>query len=179
MSFVHLKDLASIVQALITSLALIIGGIWTYQLFIRRRQRLPRAKIEHSVIAKAAGANANLLSINVIVSNTSDVLLPLTSGNIDVYQVFPAANEFQRKLNDPQRVKCQRVNLMDWPLLFSYPERHPGKHTVEIEPGESEQFLYALLIHEEVKTVYIQSYFRNIAKRGKTLGWGAETFQDI
>jgi len=179
MSFAHFKDIASIFQALVTSLALILGGIWTYQLFIRRRQPLPRAKIEHQVTSREASANARLLSINVVVSNTSDVLLALTVGNIDVHQVFPPGGDFQYKLNDPQAEKCQRVNLMDWPALFPYAEIHPKTHTVEIEPGESEQFFYALLVRGEVKTIYIKSYFRNTAKRRKDLGWGAETFHDV
>jgi flagellar biogenesis protein FliO len=54
MKLSDIKDIADVIQALFTSLAFIIGGAWTYLLFVRKRQRFPRAKIEHQITQRAA-----------------------------------------------------------------------------------------------------------------------------
>jgi hypothetical protein len=174
-----IKDVADIIQALVTTLALIIGGAWTYLLFVRKRQRYPRAKIEHKVTQRAASAEANLLSIDIIISNTSDVLLSLVSGEIEVRQVLPLGASFLQMLNSGQLATSHRVELVDWPSLFSYSEDWQGGRIVEIEPGESGQFPYTLLVRVDVKTIYVQTYFRNVNKRRKKLGWSTETFHDV
>ncbi len=177
MKLTDIKDLADIIQALVTTLALIIGGAWTYLLFVRKRQRFPRAKIEHRVTHMAVSAEATLLSIDVIISNIGDVLLSLVSGEIEVRQVLPPEASFLQMLNSSQLGTNRRVELVDWPSLFSRSENWE-KRVVEVEPGESEQFLYTLLVRAEVKTVYVESYFRNMAKRRRELGWRVETFHD-
>jgi hypothetical protein len=120
-----------------------------------------------------------LRSVDIVISNTGDVLLSLVSGEIEVRQVLPLEASFLQVLNGGQMATGRRVELVDWPALFSYTEDWQGKRTVEIEPGESEQLLYTLLVRVEVKTIYIGSYFRNVVKRRKELGWGAETFHDV
>lgn len=179
MKLADIKDVADIVQALITSLALIIGGLWSYQLFVRKRQRFPRAKIEHRVTQRAVSAGATLLTIDIIISNPGDVLLSLVEGKIEVRQALPPGTNFLQMLTGSQLTIGRRVEFVDWPALFSYSEDWSGKHIVEIEPGESEQMLYTLLVQAEVKTIYIASFFRNVSKRRKELGWRLETFHDV
>lgn len=180
MKLTDIKDIADIVQAVVTSCALIIGGIWSYLLFVRKRQRYPRAKIEHQVTPRIVSTDATLLNINVIISNPGDVLLSLIKGEIEVRQVLPPGGGFLQLLNSDKTVLYRRVELIDWPLLFSYEEDWKKENrTIEIEPGESERFLFSLLIHAEVKTIYIDSFFHNAKKRRKDLGWSLETFHEI
>lgn len=180
MKLTDIKDIADIVQAVVTAFALIIGGIWSYMLFVRKRQRYPRAKIEHQVTQRIAGTDATLLSITVIISNPGDVLLSLIKGEIEVRQVLPPEGSFLQLLNGDKTALSRRVELIDWPLLFPYEEDwKKEKRTIEIEPGESEHFLFALLIHAEVKIIYINSFFHNAKKRRKDLGWSLETFHEI
>jgi hypothetical protein len=180
MKLIDIKDIADIIQAVVTCFALIIGGIWSYMLFVRKRQRYPRAKIEHQVTQRIASTDATLVSINIIISNAGDVLLSLIKGEIEVRQVLPPEVGFLQKLKKDQNAPYRRVELIDWPLLFPYEEDwKKEKRTIEIEPGESEQFLFTLLIHAEVKTIYINSYFHNMKKRRKDLGWSLETFHDV
>lgn len=179
MTLSTIKDVADIVQAFITALALIVGGAWTYLLFVSKRQRFPRAKIEHQVAQRAVSAGAIFLIIEIIISNTGDVLLSLVSGEIEVRQVCPPGGNFLQLLTAGPQTTGRRVELVDWPALFTYSEDWPGKRIIEIEPGESEQLLYTLLVQAEVKSIYLYSYFRNITKRRKELGWETKTFHDV
>ena len=107
-------------------------------------------------------------------------MLSLVKGEIEVRQVLPPEAGFLQVLNSGQITTSRRVELIDWPLLFPYEEDwKKEKRIVEIEPGESEPFLFTLLVRTEVKTIYINSFFRNATKRKRELGWRAETFHDV
>ena len=73
----NLSDVAtivSIVQSITTVIAIIIGGIWSYMLFVSRRQRYPRVKIEHQITCRPVSELKLLLSIDVTITNSSEVL---------------------------------------------------------------------------------------------------------
>jgi len=177
MKVADLKDVVTIIQSLITAAAIIVGGIWSYLLFVRKRQKYPRAKLEHRIVHWAVDKDTVLVSIDIIIFNTSDVLLSLVSGKIDVHQVLPPENKFLQMLNEVKPMMSQRIEDIHWPSLFSYKE-HWEKQVVEIEPGESEQLHYTLLLSSEVHMIHVESFFRNIAKR-RRLEWGLETFHDM
>ncbi len=44
-----IKDIAQIAQSIVTILALIVGGIWTYNVFIVQREDVPQLNIKHTV----------------------------------------------------------------------------------------------------------------------------------
>jgi hypothetical protein len=176
----YIKDIVTIIQSLFTMLALSIGGFWSYLIFVRKRQRYPRAKIEHQVAQRFASEDATLLCIDVIISNVGDVLLSLVKEEFEVRQVLPPKADFLQLLNSSQIVPSRRVELVDWPLLFSSEEDwEQEKRVVEVEPGESGRFPFMLLVRAEVKTIYINSFFRNTKKRRRELGWRVETFHDV
>lgn len=177
MKLADLKDIVTIIQLLITAIAIIVGGIWSYLLFVRKRQKYPRAKLEHHIAHWAVNSEVILVSIDITISNTSDVLLSLESGRIIVHQVLPPKNEFLQMLSEIKPQGSRRIEDVHWPSLFSYKE-HWENRTVEIEPGELEQLHYTLLLSSEVRMIHTVSFFRNIAKR-RRLEWGLETFYEM
>ena len=94
-----LKNIADSVQSLATVFALIVDGVWSYLLFVRKRQKYPRAKIDHQVLLRTIDERTTLVSIDIIISNIGDVLLSLVSVDINVRQVLPAEARFLRLLN--------------------------------------------------------------------------------
>lgn len=51
-----IKDFASVVQSLGIYIGLIVGGYWTYRVFIQNRQKYPRANLTHKMILALVGA---------------------------------------------------------------------------------------------------------------------------
>ena len=94
-----LKDIATIVQSVITVAAVILGGIWTYWLFVREREKYPSAKIEHRICHRPIANGKILLSIDATVINSGDVLLALVSGNMTISQMLPPQDELLEILN--------------------------------------------------------------------------------
>src|SRR6266702_4870713 len=172
-SLSDLKDIATIIQSVATVSAIIIGGVWTYWLFIRKRQKYPRAKIEHRISHRPTNGKI-LLSIDVIISNSSDVLLLLESGKVLVSQVLPPQAELLSILNG-----SPGTEVTDWRALV--PLRNPTwkKGELELEPGESQQLPYHFVIDASIQTVLVYTYFRNIKKRGRVLGWELTTIYDL
>jgi len=60
---------------------------------------------------------------------------------------------------------------IQWPLIeFREEKWKTGEcHT---EPGESEEFRYDFVVDQEVQTVRVYSYFKNITQRRREKGWG-------
>ena len=76
----NFAELAQAIQALATVAALIIGGIWTYQLFVLQRLAYPHLKIEHSVSDISFPDNRILLVVDVTHVNSGNVRIALPLG---------------------------------------------------------------------------------------------------
>lgn len=87
------KDAAQGAQALFTSIAIIVGAWWSWSLFIRRRERYPRAKVTHQAVYWPIAANHVLLRVVVDIANNSTVLLSPGEGKILIQQVRPLIAE--------------------------------------------------------------------------------------
>lgn len=173
-SWSNVKDIAALIQSAATVIAITVGGIWTYWLFVRKRQKFPRAKIEHRISHRSTVNGRLLLSVDAIISNTSDVLLSLVSGKISVSQMLPPQAELLNILNGGQGTE-----VTDWQALV--PLRNPTwkKGELEIEPGESQQLPYHFVINASVQTLLVYTYFRNAEKSGRVLGWELSTIYDL
>lgn len=173
-----IKDAAEALSAFFTAIAFVVGGIWAYMLFVRQRQRYPRATLEQRVVHKRVDERRVLLRVSVTVSNQGDVLLSLASGFVRVQQMVPWPSEFVdaiEKGEDPVRAGETEV---EWPLLgeryltFEESER-------EVEPGEPDEFHFDFVIGGGVQTVLVYTYISNQHKRGRDIGWGVTTVYDL
>src|SRR6266851_4929717 len=153
------RDIATIVQSIFTVAAVIIGGVWTYWLFVKKRQKYPSAKIEHQISHRPIASG--------------NVLLSLEKGKIRVSQVLPPQDEL---LDILTRKKGTQVT--NWHLLS--PLVNPiGQETLEIEPSESQQFLVHYVIDADIQTILVYTYFRNVEKPKRNIGWTLTTIYDL
>src|SRR5205807_9048075 len=70
-----LKNAASIVQSMVTVLALGVGAYWSYHHFHLERHDHPRLTIQHHISHRILPNGIRLLSVDEIYSNPSPVLL--------------------------------------------------------------------------------------------------------
>lgn len=169
MSLSAIKDFFAIVQSVATVIAIIVGGVWTYWLFVRKRQSYPRAKIEHKISHRPTLGGKVLLSVDTIISNIGDVLISVESGRISVSQMLPPQSQLLNIIKGNNEVM-----VTNWQNLASQ-----GTSKFEIEPGESHQLPYHFLIASDIQTIFVYTYFRNVEKPGRELGWEITTIYDI
>jgi len=176
--FTHLETVTNIIEAVVTITAVIFGGVSAYAAFIRNRLIYPRAKLEHKTSCRRVTEDKVLLSVDVFLSNTGDVLITLTDPEISVKQVLPPEVELQRYVDAVYHMPDTGAEIIEWHVLAA-PRVEWDDGQLEVEPGERHQFHHDFLINADVRTVMVESYFHNLKKRGRSIGWGLVTIHDL
>jgi hypothetical protein len=176
------KDRIGSIQAVITVLAIIVGGFWTYRAFIQQRQSHPRLKIEHRIESWPVSNDQVLLSVNEILTNTGPVMVDLRGGTIRVIQVMPLPQAVARDLpsmqSEPTHCKAEAsvYNPNVWRVLVDS-ARNWKSNSVLIEPGESDMVPNEFIIPASIQVVAVYSYISN--PENPNLGWNELTYFDL
>lgn len=166
------KAYSDALQPPITVLAIVIGGIWTYRLFVQHRQKFPRANISQRVTSWSLSPKDRLLHVAVSVENVGQTLIELAWGFVRVQQVLPLDEAVGSHLacgDDPvQEGECEVL----WPQLC---ERRCDWANAprEVEPGESDEYHFDFVIPESTQVVEVYTHFQNVTKRNRALGWNS------
>ena len=172
------KDIVSVIQAIVTTIAIVVGGVWSYFLFVKKRQRFPRANISHQIFHKHISNGKALLNVKTIINNAGDVLLSLESGKVNVNQILPVSSEMVDLIKSGKDIVDESRREVDWPLIGTRSfEWEKGR--CEIEPGENDHFLCDFIMDENIKLVVVYSYFENIKKHNRNIGWGITTYYEL
>ncbi|MHC4171357.1 MAG: hypothetical protein ACYST5_00230 [Planctomycetota bacterium] len=172
------KDISEIVVNVSTFIAIVIGGVWTYMMFVRRRQKYPRAKVSHRIIHKKIDNNKTLIRVDVEMCNQGDVLIRLSRRLVRIKQMLPLGESALQMIDSKKKRIRRKEAKGQWPILGEVDLS--GEDAIyEIEPGDTDEFPFDFVISSEVKTVIVYSYFRNKAKRGREIGWNKRTVYDI
>jgi hypothetical protein len=178
------KDKLDLVQRIVTTAAILIGGLWTYNIFIKEREQYPHAIIELKLSHVMLSERVNLLRVGIEISNTGKSLMQLGSSIVRIQQVLPflpcpnegpcAATEVGNALNEVER----QADHFTWALIA---ERNSKFNRLNIEPGEKQEMEFEFAISPEIKVVRVYSYFRNgqNMEDGNEIGWAASRYYDL
>jgi len=164
----YYKDIFSIIRSSTTIIALVIAGIWTYTLFIKGRKKYPRASITSESWSKTIQNKARLISLNMSIHNSGEVLINIEYTQTIIYKIHPIDDNLMRKISINN--KDLDKTYFDWEIL-NEKETSWEKDNLEIEPGEKETIQYDFLLPLEVDVILVYYYVRNKKKREKGLGW--------
>lgn len=163
-----LKDRLDTAQSLITILAIIVGGIWTYLLFVKERHHYPHAKLEHAISHISISKDINLLTVGMNVINTGTSALDIRKLQLRVQQVLPvlpcadrqpcAAEQVNKALREVER----KEDRFSWPLIGN--RINQLDTPIEIEPSEQDQLNFEFAIPSNVAVVRIYSHITNEVK---------------
>lgn len=181
----NIKEKIQTIQAAVSIIAIVVGGFWTYNLFIKERKHYAHANIEQKVSHITLSGRINLLRIDIGLTNTGNSRLILKRSVIRIQQILPilpcaehepcAVKEVNIALKETQR----REDRFSWPLLS---ERNQiFEKTIDIEPGEKDVKDFEFIIPSDVKAVRVYSYFRNEQKTTSKdeVGWSISTYYDF
>lgn len=164
------KDFSTITQALFTSIGILIGGIWTYLLFVRQRLHFPKVNTVLSVTDVVLPDGNRLVHAEVKIDNVGSVILSSNYAELRIRQVVPVSKEINAIIeggNDPVQEDMTEVV---WPMLFNR-EWKWGSKCFEIEPGESDSLHADYIIPGYIKVVEFYSFISNAKKKQHGLGW--------
>jgi hypothetical protein len=172
------KDIFEILKNVATIMAMIVGAIWGYMLFVKKRQKYPCANISHQITHRSIDDQKFLLNVEVLISNVGTVLLSLVSAEIRILQVLPPPRDVLYSIQkgiDPVRKAETEVQ---WPMIASR-ESTFQKNKYEIEPCEQDHFSFDFIIDKNIQTIQIYTFVRNEIKRKREIGWSLTTFYDL
>ena len=158
--------------------AVLVAGVWAYMLFVRSRQRFPRASLTHRITHRNLNDGQMLLHLNVLVSNPGLIVLRIEEAEARVQQVLPLADNVREAIERGQDPVPQGQREVPWPLLSERICRWKERN-FEIEPGEADEVIWDFALSRDIQTVEIYTYFRNVKKRHKDIGWGLTTLDEL
>ena len=171
-SYDNVKSISVIAESWATVLAIVVAGAWTYQLFVRQRQRFPRAVLKQDVLIRRLPIGQNLLTITAVLRNVGQTLIEVDRITVVVQQLAPLkpAHVAERiKQHDPLDPGGRREIL--W-YRIGYRRTYFRQGQFEIEPGESDQVNFDFVISERVTAIKVDVHIENRAKRrGLTGDW--------
>jgi hypothetical protein len=195
MSVLHfIKQIAESVKPAIEIAAIIIGGVWSYLLFIKNRQSRPKAKISHLIYSERLNDKKMLLRVELKISNIGNVLLQIQSCKTWIQRVTPLYEDQLKLIQDGNSLVDEGKHEADWGLIdgveILYKENKAAvkksdiKTVVEnfvpqIEPGEEDFIYFDFIIDANVQTILIYSYLRNFSIRRRDFGWSLCTIYNI
>jgi len=177
-SITSCKETIDLIEAIFTILAIIVGGVWGYWLFVKNRQRYPRANVSQSIIHKDLGNKKTLLHVDVLITNIGNVLLEIISLKTKASQILPLPGDIKKTITDGQDPVLEGETEVDWPIIDSREEQFE-KSECEIEPGESQSIQFDFFIDSDVELIEIYSSVVNEKKRKLDLVWDSSTIYEM
>lgn len=179
------KEEIGTLQAVVTIIGILVGGWWTYNLFIKERQHYPHANIDQIATHVELSKDINLIRTATEVSNTGNSRLIIKKSMIRIQQILPvipceninpcAVNQINHSLQTVDKEE----DRFSWPLV-SERVKHYGKG-LDIEPGEKDVIDFEFAIPSSVKVIRIYTYFRNEDKSvgSSEVGWSDSIYYDF
>jgi hypothetical protein len=107
----------SSVKTVVEIAAIIVGGAWTYILFIKGRGRFPRAGLTHKIERRKISTGKVLMRLRVEITNDGPVVLNIRDATFRVQQVLPLTEELQETLSRTGDLVRPKELDVNWPLV--------------------------------------------------------------
>jgi hypothetical protein len=170
------KDVTGALQSVATVVALIVGGIWTFRAFVKKREDQPRAKIEHSASHRMLPNNQYLLVLDVFIENVGEVAICLGRSETWLQQIVPLPYNVRCLIENGEDAVPEGQSEAPWTLLGSVHENKYTKNNCIIDAHEREQFRHNFLFDSDVQTIQIYTY---LEPTSGSLGWKLKTTYDF
>lgn len=145
---------------------------------MHRRGEFPRANITHKIIDRRIEDDKIFLRVDVSIANVGDVLLQIEHGIVRVNQILPVPEDLLEAINASGGTDDFNDSETKWPNLVAC-EQDWIIEMFEIEPTETDEVNYDFVVPFGVKTVEVYTYFRNVKKRPREIGWGHTSIHEI
>lgn len=177
MEIKSLADILSIVNIVILGLAVLVGAIWRFGIYRRQRIGIPKANLLQEVQAIKLH-DTICIHIAAKIRNTGDVMISIRSATNIVQQIRPLHDSTQKESRSEAESYDKLGKEINWPGYSKEVKWEKGQE-IEIEPGEEDTLHFDLLIPAGTELIQVYTYFQNVAKKGRDIGWHTQRFYDI
>ncbi|MCY4475021.1 MAG: hypothetical protein OXC83_06245 [Chloroflexi bacterium] len=178
---VSLVKASSIMQALVTVVAIGVGGVWAFYKLGIFREFQPHLTITQETSHRRIGDTYIHISIQATLRNTSRVAVEIRQASFRMQQLAPFSDEEVEILYSDFQEKPENEKAVPFPNYSEFSRRW-GPGDLVIEPGETETERYEFIVGDEFNSVILSSFFVDSTKRtgpGFERGWEAVSVYDV
>jgi len=165
-----LKDLFSIIQAALTCVGIVVGAIWTYFLFVRKRLSFPKLDIELFIQDKIILDGTRFIHAEIKLSNIGNVVLKSDYSELRLRNIVPIPDKIRPAIESGFDPISEGKTEFEWPLVVGR-EWKWNEKDFEIEPGESDSLHADYIIESNIKVSEFYFFLRNAKKKTQNIGW--------
>jgi len=177
MPLLNWKDIADALKNVVTSGALLAGGIWSYRLFVRQRLGLPRLKATITPYAVRI-EQGWILNVQVQIENIGSVVAAIKRAELRMRQVVPLPDCVASKIIKGFDPVAPGEAEVGWPMLAGR-EWSWEAAACEIEPGETDALTADFFAPADVEVLQFYFFAANEKKRRRSLGWPATMIHEL
>lgn len=177
-----LDKVFSIIQKLVTIFAIIIGGLWTYNMFILHREAYAKADISFVIEEIKLSDEYILIQVFIEVENTGNTVLKLLKGDVILYDVSLPNPYIQNKLEGFGKPACRKKPKFLWDTIqFVNKEWKEGE--ISIEPSCKDQLDFEFIIKSKYEVIKVYAWFTDLNEDKKVgddfIGWTASKIYNV
>lgn len=176
----ELKDLAAVMQAVVTMAAIIYAGIVAAAKLEVFRDFEPHLTISHQVNHRAVGDSYVHIDVTATLHNSSKVKVELREGSFHIQEIAPVLDdqELEERLAAREFIAADG-SFVQWPIIGEFSCAW-GNYNLVVEPGQIVRETVEFVISKETKTVVVRSVFHNLKPTaGTPQGWRTATVYDM
>lgn len=180
MSLIELASTTmAIIGSLFTSVAIVVGGWWTWSLYVRQRLGYPKITIVSNIFTTCLPENKRLIHVSLKITNAGNVIFSTQFAELRLRKVVPIDETVSDVLiaasQGRDSVPRGRQEI-EWPLIAGREWKFPnGKF--EIEPGEEDSLHADYIIDAGISVIQLYCFVRNQKK--PEIGWTATQMYEL
>ncbi|HWU62438.1 MAG TPA: hypothetical protein VN112_10485 [Ensifer sp.] len=154
------KEYASTAQAILTSIAIVVGGAWAYMEFVRERPDKGRLTVSQVAKDFAVSDGQRFVQAQITLKNVGATRVGITKGETVIRQILPLNDNLKQVIegNDPAaKARMNSTQTIKWPIICS--GRISRSQNVSLEPDEQITLVQDFLLPRHVRLVRIYSVF--------------------
>ena len=168
---------ARIVQAVVIAVATIMTAYIAQDRLQIFRTFEPHLTIEQQVSHRHIGESYIHIGVTAILRNNSKVKVEVRDAIFRLSKIAPIQDDDIEKLYTEAFVD-NAYRYVQWELLYNAP-RTWDENELIIEPNETHRESFEFIISDDIRSVLVYTYFRNLRSQNSVDGWGVTTFYDI
>ena len=176
----QVKEALLSLQAAVTALAIIVGGVLAYRRLQIFRTFEPHLTITNRVSHRLLGNSYFHIAVTATLHNSSRVKMEFREAFFLLQRITPTSDEGVESLYTQYSKAFEEgeYESIQWPTLDEIP-RTWEKDVLIVEPGESHQETCEFIVSKGVQSVIIYVFFYNSRVPPVPEGWGATVIHDL
>ncbi len=170
-------DLVQIIGSIVTTLTVIIGGIFAWRRWGREDPEAKRADLTQEIEHHLLSNTHRLVHTVFTIKNVGAATLKFKMGYTLLQQVTPLAGIFGRALLADYAKRGASKTEYEWPII-GYRKYPAKKDKLKIDSGETERLHCDFIIPAKVKTIFVYSN-ACLDPKDLDLGWDVTSFYDL